>query len=310
MITSKDSRLFCGHRALGYVSNQVPLVSRYVRKRRETLVATCVGKSFHTYGGAKLGLLSVSGIHPEDITALAGDTFLVFSAAGNTIYAWRRGCEVKHTYHGHENKVHLLLPFGPQLISIDVESQLRIFDIKSEKQLMHIEFDNKIFNITALCHPQTYLNKILLGSSKGPLQLWNIKSGKRIYKFKGWNSKVECLEPCPTVLDAVAIGLASGDIIVHNLKVDETFVRFKQDWGPVTCLAFRSDRNDLLISGSSEVDGSGHIAIWNLNEKKLAGQMRDAHCGSITGMACFPSEPLLVTSSPDNTIKQVCKTMN
>ena len=37
----------------------------------------------------------------------------------------------------------------------------------------------------------------------------------------------------------------------------------------------------------------------------MAGQMRDAHCGAITGMSCFPSEPILVTSSPDNTIKQV-----
>ena len=74
-----------------------------------------------------------------------------------------------------------------------------------------------------------------------------------IYKFKGWKSPVTCLEPCPQVLDAVAIGLESGDIIVQNLKMDETFVRFKQDWGAVTCLAFRSDRNDLLISGSTEI---------------------------------------------------------
>ena len=32
--------------------------------------------------------------------------------------------------------------------------------------------------------------------------------------------------------------------------------------------------------------------------------MRDAHLSDVTGMACFPGEPLLVTSSPDNTIKQ------
>ena len=67
----------------------------------------------------------------------------------------------------------------------------------------------------------------------------------------------------------------------------------------------------MLISGSTEIfdeesgQTSGHIAIWNLNERKMAGQMRDAHCGAITGMSCFPSEPILVTSSPDNTIKQV-----
>ena len=33
--------------------------------------------------------------------------------------------------------------------------------------------------------------------------------------------------------------------------------------------------------------------------------MSNAHCGAIAGMSCFPSEPILVTSSPDNTIKQV-----
>jgi U3 small nucleolar RNA-associated protein 21 len=56
---------------LGYVSNGVPIVSRYVRRRRENLIVTSVGKSFHTYGGSKLGLLSVSKIHPEEIQALA-----------------------------------------------------------------------------------------------------------------------------------------------------------------------------------------------------------------------------------------------
>ena len=76
MKTNESSKIFCGHRALGYVSNHVPLICRYVKKRRENLIATSVGKSFHTYGGAKLGLLSVSGIHPEEITTLAAGTFL------------------------------------------------------------------------------------------------------------------------------------------------------------------------------------------------------------------------------------------
>ena len=71
MKSNDSSHIFCGHRALGYVSNHVPLISRYVKKRRENLIATSVGKSFHTYGGAKLGLLSVSGIHPEEISSLA-----------------------------------------------------------------------------------------------------------------------------------------------------------------------------------------------------------------------------------------------
>ena len=67
----------------------------------------------------------------------------------------------------------------------------------------------------------------------------------------------------------------------------------------------QQSRNHFFTNSIKSGQTSGHIAIWNLNERKMAGQMRDAHCGAITGMSCFPSEPILVTSSPDNTIKQV-----
>jgi hypothetical protein len=39
---------------------------------------------------------------------------------------------------------------------------------------------------------------------------------------------VLCIEPCPAVLDAVAVGLESGQIIVLNIKFDEEYVTFKQ----------------------------------------------------------------------------------
>ena len=100
---------------------------------------------------------------------------MVYSAAGNDIYAWRRGCELKHTYKGHQSKVKLLLPFGPHLISIDEESQLFVFDIKAESQIIHIEFDKKMFDITTVCHPMTYKDKILLGSSQVNIQCYSIK---------------------------------------------------------------------------------------------------------------------------------------
>lgn len=47
----------------------------------------------------------------------------------------------------------------------------------------------------------------------------------------------------------------------------------------------------------------GHIAIWNLEERKLQSQMRNAHTGSVTGMAFLHGEPILITNSPDNNLK-------
>ena len=58
-----------------------------------------------------------------------------------------------------------------------------------------------------------HLSIIIISAFQGTLQLWNLKSGKKIYTFKGWKSPVTCIVPCPQVLDAVAIGLESGDII-------------------------------------------------------------------------------------------------
>jgi U3 small nucleolar RNA-associated protein 21 len=225
---------------------------------------------------------------------------MVFTAAGKDIYAWRRGTELKHVYSGHEHPVNLMMPFGPNLISIDTNSNMKVWDIKTEKLVLEFEFSNTNFKITSIVHPATYLNKILLGSEQGTLQLWNLKSGEKIYKFCGWGSAVLCLEQAPA-LDVVAVGLASGDIIVHNLKFDESIVRFSQDWGPVTGLAFRTDGPPMLISSSS----NGHLALWDLEEKRMAAQTRDAHCAEITGIKCLQGEPLMLTSSPDNTLKQV-----
>ena len=54
------------------------------------------------------------------------DAFLVFVAAGSAIYAWRRGTELKHCYRGHSSSVHLMIPFGPNLISVDERSNIKV----------------------------------------------------------------------------------------------------------------------------------------------------------------------------------------
>lgn len=48
---------------------------------------------------------------------------------------------------------------------------------------------------------------------------------------------------------------------------------------------------------------SGHIALWDLEKRKLRCQMREAHGTAVSGMQCLPSEPLMVTSAADNTLK-------
>ncbi|CAD1475667.1 unnamed protein product, partial [Heterotrigona itama] len=275
------SKIFLKNRALGYVSNHIPLVTRYIKRRKENLIVTCVGNSFHTYGCSHFTLLSVSGTHPGEITSLAGDVYHIYTACGKDIYAWRRGTEVKHIYKGHNCTVHTLLPFGPCLISVDENSNVKVWDIKTEELVTELTFNNNHFKITTLIHPYTYMNKILLGSEQGQLQLWNLKILKSIYIFKGWNTPVTALEQAPAI------------------DVDETIFELVQDWGCVISISFRTDEHPIMATGSLE----GHIVFWNLEQRKVESQLHKAHFGAVTGLKYLPNEPLLVSSSPDNSLK-------
>lgn len=295
---AEGSKIFTPYRALGLVSTAIPHVVRYIQRRKENLVVTVVGNSFHTYGAAKLGLLSVSNPHSSPITAISADAYHVYTSSDNTIYAWRRGTELKHKYVAHQADVHLMLPFGPHLIAVDKLNNLNVWDIKAESLYMQMEFQVKSFQISAIVHPATYLNKILLGSIQGKMQLWNLKTSSLIHTFSGWNSGVHVLEQAPA-LDVIAVGLEDGRIILHNIKFDETVVDFKQDWGRVTGISFRTDGFPVMVT-ASEI---GHVALWDLKERRLVTQLRDAHAGPVSGVTCLPSEPLMVTSSSDNTLK-------
>lgn len=41
---------------------------------------------------------------------------------------------------------------------------------------LRLQFDTATFDLSAMMHPSTYLNKVLLGSCQGAMQLWNIKT--------------------------------------------------------------------------------------------------------------------------------------
>uniref|UniRef100_A0A4W4G599 Small-subunit processome Utp21 domain-containing protein n=1 Tax=Electrophorus electricus TaxID=8005 RepID=A0A4W4G599_ELEEL len=294
----KGSSIFSGFRALGLYSNHLPHVVRFHKKHREFYIVTAVGQCFHTYNVKKLGIVAVSNALPADIACLAADRMLVYAAHGKVVSAFAKNTQVVHTYEGHQADVHLLLPFGDHLISVDKENVVIVWDVESEDTYLRISFDNASFEVRAVMHPSTYLNKILFGSSQGSLQLWNIKSNKLLYMFPGWASAVTVLQQTPGV-DVVGVGLASGQIIIHNIKFNETLMKFQQDWGPITALSFRTDGHPIMAAGSPV----GHIGLWDLEEKKLVGQMRDAHTTAIAGLTFLHAEPLLITNGADNAIR-------
>ena len=198
------------------------------------------------------------------------------------IKAFERGREV-NTYCGHEGCITNLIPFGEHPVSINDQNSLKIWQIKKSGKVQQflvitlssicltliythsyahiyththnvelygeIHFDSESFQIMSVVHPSTYLNKLLLGSKQGQLQLWNIRTNKLIYTFAGWGSPVLCLSQSPAI-DVVGMGLENGTVVIHNLKFDESLMKFHQEWGPVTALSFRTGEASLKKYGS------------------------------------------------------------
>lgn len=238
---------------------------------------------------------------PKKIRALACYRDYTFAAYGNKIAVFKRAHQVA-TWSAHSTKVNLLYLFGDHILSVDVDGNLFIWAFKGVEQNLdpvgHIVLEGR-FSPTCIMHPDTYLNKVILGSQEGTLQLWNVSTEKKLYDFKGWNSPIACCVSSPA-LDVVAVGCADGKIHVHNIRYDEEIVTFTHSMrGAVTTLSFSSDGQPLLASGGS----SGVISVWNLEKRRLQSVIREAHDSAIVSVHFFANEPVLMSASADNSIK-------
>ncbi|KAJ4709171.1 WD40 repeat [Melia azedarach] len=291
--------IFEPYRAIGYITSSVPFSVQ--RLGTETFVTVSVGKAFQIYNCAKLSLVLVGPQFPKKIRALASYRDYTFAAYGNHIAVVKRAHQVA-TWSRHSAKVNLLLLFGEHILSVDIDGNMFIWAFKGIEENLapigHIKLDDK-FTPTCIIHPDTYLNKVILGSQEGSLQLWNISTKKKLYEFKGWESSVSCCVSSPA-LDVVAVGCSDGKIHVHNIRFDEELVTFAHSTrGAVTSFSFSTDGQPLLASGSS----SGVISIWNLEKRRLHSVIREAHDSSITSLHFFANEPVLMSAAADNSIK-------
>ncbi|KAG9135364.1 hypothetical protein Leryth_007141 [Lithospermum erythrorhizon] len=294
--------IFEPFRAVGYITNNVPFSVQ--RLGTETFVTVSIGKAFQVYNCAKLNLVLVGPQLPKKIRALASYRDYTFAAYGSDIAVFKRAHRVA-TCSKHNAKVNHLLLLGDHIVSVDVEGNIFSWAFKEIKQggqdltpTGHILLDHN-FHPSCIMHPDAYLNKVILGSQQGFLQLWNISTKKKIYEFKGWKSTICCCVSS-TAVDVVAVGCSDGTIHVHNLLSNEEIMTFTHSTrGAVTALSFSTDGQPLLASGGS----SGVISIWNLEKRRLQSVIREAHDNSIVSLHFLANEPVLMSSSADNSIK-------
>ncbi|KAL7754136.1 rRNA-processing protein utp21 [Sorochytrium milnesiophthora] len=299
--------LFQPFRALGYVANEIPFT---IQKRgTENFITTCTGNAFQIYNCEKLNLLFVGPQTASPITALASHGDLTFAAVGAEINVYRRAQHVTARRYmadgqqltagsfsnGRTGSVFQMLVFGEYLLALTEDNVLSVFLHGTRELQTEIEFGKK-FRASVFVHPSTYINKVLVASAQGSMQLWNIQTNKLIYEFASFKSHVTALVQSP-VIDVVGVGLLDGTVVVHNLKMDETIMRLKQE-SRVTSIAFRSDDQHVMATAGMD----GDIAIWDLEKRRLLHNMKNVHEGTIPSIEFLVGQPILVTSGADNAV--------
>jgi U3 small nucleolar RNA-associated protein 21 len=309
--------LFSPFRTIGHVTADVPLCIQ--AQGQAFFLTSSIGRAFHIYGVERMNLLFVSSPPPTSrsshaIAALTAWKEWTFAATGAEVLVYQRAkpvasmalpADLAGSAAAEEASIFALESFGDTLVSAHANHSLGIWncrrhaflDLISAAELEH--GSGRPFHPSTLLHPSTYVNKVLVGSHQGTMQLWNVQSHALVFDFgPGFGSPITVLASSPCI-DVVAVGLLDGSILLHNLKANVCLMRLQQE-GPVTALSFRTDGESVLVSASSH----GDICLWDLEERRLAHMMSNAHDASIHTCSFLHGQPILVTASADNSIKQ------
>lgn len=144
----------------------------------------------------------------HSITALACKRDLTFSAVRGTIVECKR-VHRSGEYRGHVADIIQLTVLGDNLLSLGRDNKLNIWEIGNYSAPLRTIQLPQGFVPTYMAHPDTYINKIVIGAEDGRMQLWNFASGKKVYEFASLGAAVRCIVSSPA-LDVVGIGLADG----------------------------------------------------------------------------------------------------
>ncbi|OBZ69349.1 U3 small nucleolar RNA-associated protein 21 [Grifola frondosa] len=318
--STREPRLFAPFRALGLITNHVPFVLQTRSHKGATEgprihLLTCLGRAWAMWEGERWAYyLSVRPDAPELIHCMAMDGNAVWVSSGPHAIKYLRGKEVGRFTNPLETNLANLLVFGSQLLALTEDGgRMFIWDSTNGDLQGTIEFDPG-FTATMILHPATYLNKVLVSSSQGSMQLWNTRTQTRIHSIppkslltssaqSSSSNGITALAQSPAI-DVIGVGFSSGEISVYDVRADERLMRMFMQDGGVRSLSFRTgypDGHPILASASS----AGHIALWDLNSGgRLLHLMRGAHDGAVTSVEWVPGQPLLISSGEDNSVKQ------
>uniref|UniRef100_A0A7S4VMH2 Small-subunit processome Utp21 domain-containing protein n=1 Tax=Alexandrium monilatum TaxID=311494 RepID=A0A7S4VMH2_9DINO len=315
----RESALFRPVKAIGAITDGVPLTHALIGDA--DFIVTSVGRGFQVFECEHLRPTYNSPRLREKIRALYCVGQVVITALKTDILAWYKLIELGR-FRGHTSTATVLCSIGTQFLLSASENEAlvwRLSDIgilpdeashhKScvVSPLGKLDLGASFGECSAVCHPPTYLHKVLVGGSSGSLALWNLRSCERVHSFTAHQadgkpaSMITCLCEAPDVLDTVAVGFANGRICILNAREDRVIMEFDQAQGRVTSMAFRAGNNAPahLVSGAPD----GAFVVWDLNKRRAHHVREGVHRGPIVSLHFLFDQPVLITGGRDNSVR-------
>jgi len=261
-----ESRTLRSHRVVGSVVDDAGPATAFYGLGGEGFACLRVGEdAFQVVRLEKLTVQVTSPRLGRRIVALACvDEWTYAAMEGAELWSFERSVPRERLRTGGL-ALRSLLRVGPALVgfgtsssSDDDEEAMCVWETAQRGAVLRetLRVSQQSRRVTAATHPPTYVNKVLLGSSSR-LELWNIRSGKKVHVFRSPRcGEVSALEPSG-VVDVVAVGYADGAMELLHARRDEVLFRLDDETpkAAVTALAFaRSGPDDqtraVLVAGS------------------------------------------------------------
>ncbi|KYF46612.1 WD domain, G-beta repeat-containing protein [Toxoplasma gondii TgCatPRC2] len=280
----EGSVLFHPVRMLGKVTEAVPF--GLARLGTEHFITCSTGRAFQVFEGEKLRLVFSSPPLGHKIRHMAVHHSTVYTAGKYEVFGWEKlekVAEFLPAKHAHravpdapEFKLRGLLVLGEWLLTFS-GVELCVWNRLSGELVRRCEnrdffasaaaAKRRLPLFTALVHPPTYLNKVLVGFDSGALLLLNLRTGQVVHQLK-------CLDTsAPDAGEGVqarraGTGSEVSDSEEDNSSAARVFASLASSassaWGAVTVAAL-SPEPDVVAVGFL----SGRIAVVDLRRDEL-----------------------------------------
>ncbi|KAH7647037.1 hypothetical protein FG379_002728 [Cryptosporidium bovis] len=311
----ESSNLLVPLHSIGFVTDDTPFCLEKIGDEYFIVVAT--GNYYQVYDLDQLRIKYISQRMNMRICNLTAKYESVYVSMGNKVEGYSRHEKI-FELDEHLTNILGMLVLGEYFVSWDEETVL-VSDLKLGFVINRLKLDLDMNDkIVSVIHPETYLNKVLVVTSRG-CELWNVNTNKKIHRFKSIdeillgsrfngfglvNSKFEkatkiistAKSPHP---DIIGVGTQNGFIYTLDIANDIVLVSLEHmpEQKGVTSMSFCTERA-LLGSGCE----NGDIVIWDLENARAIHILESVHESKVVKIQFVPGVSIFVTSGCDNAL--------